>query len=459
MSDQRPEHEDEALRAALQAEVDGVVAGSELLDRIRAGGARSTAPWRRRSPWIFAAAAAVAIGLVAVTALDDPSDDRQVDAVDDPTTSSTEPPDDALGPPLIVECSPGEDVNLAVYLQPTASETLITSVGDELAAAGFATRYVGREATYARFQELFADEEGLLETVTPDILPTSYLLHVDGPEDERAVRDAVEGDPGVYAILTVTCEEPSGADPQPTVVAIVREDGWLVTVDLETGAQTELYFAGDPNTAKGVEEGGPYFTDAVELSPDGEWIYFSTCCEPASGNTYRLPVDGGEPELFAVGSAPRVSPDGRFLATGAATFVIVTPIDKATGGPATYEVPCCTRSVAWSPDGTQLAAVLGTGAPGEGPEVLLFGWDGAALTPGDTGKPENPGSFVSWTPGGMLVISSGGPVDDDRGLAQDASYGWLLWVDEAGIVRAQAGHESSALDPVPGAPEALAADW
>ena len=59
----------------------------------------------------------------------------------------------------------------------------------------------------------------------------------------------------------------------------------------------------------------------------------------------------------------------------------------------------------------------------------------------------------------MLVVSSGGPVDDDRSLSQDTGYHWLLWVDQDGVVLVQAGHESSARTPVAGLPEALVADW
>jgi hypothetical protein len=122
-------------------------------------------------------------------------------------------------------------------------------------------------------------------------------------------------------------------------------------------------------------------------------------------------------------------------------------------------VPCCPRSLAWSPDGTQLAVVTGSGAEGEIPQVLLFGWDGTTLTPMDMGKPDNPGWFVSWSPDGMPTTSSGRPIEDDRSLSQDSTYRWLLWVDESGVVREQAGQESGDRTPIVGLPEALTADW
>jgi hypothetical protein len=60
---------------------------------------------------------------------------------------------------------------------------------------------------------------------------------------------------------------------------------------------------------------------------------------------------------------------------------------------------------------------------------------------------------------GVTTISAGGSVDRNRSLSQDASYQWLLWVDDQGVVREQAGLESGELPAIPGLPAALAADW
>jgi hypothetical protein len=188
-------------------------------------------------------------------------------------------------------------------------------------------------------------------------------------------------------------------------------------------------------------------------------VYFSVCCEPAAGLTYRIPVRGGEPEPFAIGAHPRLSPDGSDLAVSGSGTLSIVRTDDPSAPPATIEVRCCARSLAWSPDGTQLAVVTSSGRAGEMSQVQLFEWDGTTVAPGDMGKPDDPGSFVSWTPQGVLNLSSGEPVDDDRSLSQDVTYGWLLWVDEAGVVREQAGHESGDRTPVAGLPEALVADW
>lgn len=452
---------DEEIRAALRAETEGVTADDALLDRIRAATASERSPWRQRGRWVLAAAVvALVAGLAAVLMGDD---GQTVDLVDDSTTSTTGPADPAVQEPIAHVCREGEHVDLAVYMQPSASEEDLAAMALRLGAdvRVTATRYVDQAETYARFRELYADEPGLLETVTPEVLPTAYLVTLADPRDRPAIRDEYSGAAGVYELLDAVCEEAPPVAPEaerPTLVALVREDGWLVTVDLQTGEVRELYFYGDPNDTS--VEGGPYSIDAVDLSPDGEWVYFSTCCEPADGVSYRIAVTGGEPEEVGFGAYPRVSPDGRFVATAGAVYVTVLRTDDVgfQADAVRVEVQCCASRLAWSPDGSHLAYVT-HGAGGEERQVALLAWDERALVPTDLGKPDNPGAFVSWTSDGTPTISSGGPVDDDRWLSQDVSYRWLLWVDEEGVVREQAGFESSDRRILEGLPEAIAADW
>jgi hypothetical protein len=466
MSDQTPDPHDELLRAALEAEADDVVAGPELLDRIRTEAAK---PDRRRlAPWLLAAAAVVAlIGVGAVLLRDE---DQPVDISEDPTsTSITVEARDGLPDLLSVLFACDNSITTVVYVDPGASDDDAAAIVERLGADDREPAVsVDEEAVRARLLDRYADDPSALRVIESNEIPSAILYSIDDPEEDIDVRSAVADMAGVYFITSTDCrddpEPTEGTDPPPfgqppTLVALVREDGWLVTIDLASGQENELHFVGDPNESSGVEEGGPSYIDAVDLSPDGRWVYFSTCCEPAVGTTYRIPIAGGEPEQVAMGAHPRVSPDGRYVATGGSEAVIITPTPGVGGDPVTVEVGCCARSLAWSPDGTQLAVVTGTGADGDVPQVQLFGWDGTALTPRDTGKPDNPGSFVSWTADGTLTVSSGGPIEDDRSLSQDRSYEWLLWVDEVGVVRQQAGHESGDRTPVNGLPETLTADW
>jgi hypothetical protein len=453
MNEPTPEH-DELLRRALQAEAEGIEASDALLDRTLAA-ARRPAVRPSRRLLVAAAVAAVAVGVgVALTR----GDDEPLETIDDPTTTTVDEapePDDGEVLNALFPCRAGDVVRLSVFVERgSGSDDVFGALESDDRVLELSASSTDDTAT------MF----GVLGGESPPVeeVPSAFSATFASSEDELAVRSTIADLPGVSTLSTTDCTgapiDPGG-DARPDLIALVREDGWLVVVDLATGEERELHFGGDPDAPPtGLEEGGPQFIDGVDLSPDGGWIFFSTCCEPASGTTFRIPIDGGEPEQVAVGAYPRVSPDGRFVATGAGDLVIVTPVDGGEVA-ASPQLECCFSRLAWSPDGTRLAAITGVGEADEVRQALLFDWDGSNLTVSDTGKPDNPGSFVSWTPDGRLTISSGGPVDDDRDLSQDASYGWLLWVDEAGVVREQAGFESSERSPIDGLPEALVADW
>jgi hypothetical protein len=463
--------DDDLLRDALRAEAEGVHAEDALLAHIRAAIPHRASRRAQRGRWLVAAALVIVVGIGAAALAHRDNKPARVDAVDDPTARPD--PDAGQVPlPTSFPCPPNPGgVHILVYLDPTASEADTASVEARLKSNPDVVDlwYVDQQTTYQELAELFADDPELVRTVTPDILPPSYRLVVRGELPLSAVaEDAAElrSAPGVYEVVVNDC--PFGASTtgataategdHPSLVALVRKDGWLVTVDLGTGMQRELHFAGDPNDTS--QEGGPYFIDSVDLSPDGQWVYFSTCCEPASGISYRVLATGGEPEEVGFGAYPRVSPDGRFVATADTAYVSVFRTDDLgfQADAVRYEVGCCVGSLTWSPDGSQLAYVIGTGEEGQVPQVELLDFDGTSLTPADTGKSDNPGWFASWTPDGVLVISDGDPVADDLGLSQDTTFRWLLWVDEAGVVLEQAGHEGSARPPID-APEAIAADW
>jgi hypothetical protein len=81
------DRDDDLLRAALEAEADGVTAGEELLDRVRARAASGGSSQRRGAPWLLVAAVAVIVGLAAALLLGG-DDDQTLDVVDDPTTTT-----------------------------------------------------------------------------------------------------------------------------------------------------------------------------------------------------------------------------------------------------------------------------------------------------------------------------------------------------------------------------------
>ena len=270
-------------------------------------------------------------------------------------------------------------------------------------------------------------------------------------DDEQTV-DVIDRPEGTTS--TSVANPPVGA--RPTLVALVREDGWLITFDLATGEERELTSVGDPNASSEAVEGSPYYIDSVDLSPDGDWVYYSTCCEPV-GNTYRIPVGGGTPEPVGIGDHPRVSPDGRYVAMAAGAALTVVDLQDLGSEPIVHGLDLIPWDLAWSRDSTQIAYTVNGGRSQGDAEIQVVDFDGASLMPADTGEPTTKGRFASWRPDGTLEVLAGDAIVSTRTVRQDAGFTWTLWVDQAGRLLAQA----AGADPTPidGVPPALAADW
>lgn len=68
-------------------------------------------------------------------------------------------------------------------------------------------------------------------------------------------------------------------------------------------------------------EGGAYGIEDASISPNGEWVYFGTCCEPAAGTVFRVRTDGSsEPERISLGYDPAPDPSGSWLAIADSAF-------------------------------------------------------------------------------------------------------------------------------------------
>jgi hypothetical protein len=455
MSDPTPDPHDDLLRAALRAEAEGVQAGEELRQRIDAEVARSP---RRPVPWLIAAAAVLALVLgIGVVTLRGDDADQTVDVVDDPTTTTTATGVDVGAAFALLaarDCAAGT-VQLVVLADPAATQGQLDAIAAALSAAtgpGTLTS-VSPGEVLTRVQS----EGEVPDDVTVAQTPTAWVATYTDPELELQTRAAVSDLPGVGTTSSTDCRDEVAAPDRPDTIVLVREDGWLVVVGPD-GAQRELFFGGDPAAPPaGQEEGGPQFIDSVTLTPDGRWVYFSTCCEPASGVTFRIPIDGGEPEQVALGAYPAISPDGRWLATATGEAISVSPID-GDDVLSSFDVGCCARGLTWSPDGSALAFTIGIEADAE-PQVQRLAWDGTALTPVDSGKPDNPGWFATWLPDGTPNTVSGEPVADDRSLNQDRTYEWSLWVDQDGTLLGQGPGVAGDRIPLEGLPPALVADW
>ncbi|MEZ5178556.1 MAG: LpqB family beta-propeller domain-containing protein [Acidimicrobiales bacterium] len=131
-------------------------------------------------------------------------------------------------------------------------------------------------------------------------------------------------------------------------------------LDSRTGDLVQVLATFDDPDAE-VPEGEPAgmgrYLGPMAVGADG-FVYYETCCEPAVGEIFRVPVQGGEPERVTYGTDPAISPDGTELAVVEVQALKVR--DLRTGEETRYEIADQT-SVAglahpsWSPDGTMLA--------------------------------------------------------------------------------------------------------
>jgi hypothetical protein len=97
--------------------------------------------------------------------------------------------------------------------------------------------------------------------------------------------------------------------------------------------------------------------DGVVVAPDGQTVWFSTCCEPAGGSLFRVPIDGSAPEVRVFDAYdPAMAASTRFVAGVSSPGVLVHDLvgdtsrmwwdDRWSGD---YQ------EVAWSPDGRRMA--------------------------------------------------------------------------------------------------------
>lgn len=87
-------------------------------------------------------------------------------------------------------------VTVYLYLQPASGEDDLEALEAEIAARPgvLDTRAIGREETFEDFQELFEDQQQMLENVEPEDLPMSVRAEVEGEQVDALMAWAREGD-------------------------------------------------------------------------------------------------------------------------------------------------------------------------------------------------------------------------------------------------------------------------
>ena len=92
-----------------------------------------------------------------------------------------------------------QEVEVSIFLSDDISQQQRQSLERALADHPNVehVQYESKEQAYAHFQEIFADNESLLEGVSPKILPASFRVSLEDPQQFAEVAGAFRGRPGV----------------------------------------------------------------------------------------------------------------------------------------------------------------------------------------------------------------------------------------------------------------------
>jgi hypothetical protein len=112
--------------------------------------------------------------------------------------------------------------------------------------------------------------------------------------------------------------------PAPTDFVAVTTDGRLVVVDVATQTEIrELARRADPRAPVSGEM-APNSISGVTVDRANGLVYYETCCEPAAGDVWSVPLDGSAESTRVTNmSWPAVSADGSRIAGLAASFLWV----------------------------------------------------------------------------------------------------------------------------------------
>lgn len=205
---------------------------------------------------------------------------------------------------------------------------------------------------------------------------TSPIETIDGPSTTTLPASTLDPEttevPSSTTTPPATTTEPASGGPggePPAQWVGVDGDHRMVVVDTATGDVVRVLTTFDDPDDFGDDGEEPVaggnFAGPIDISPDGQTVFYETCCEPAVGLVFRIPITGGEPEQVTMGTNPAVSPDGTKLAVVELQGLKV--VDLVSGEETTYtgmaDAPIgqeptslvALRNPAWSPDGTAIA--------------------------------------------------------------------------------------------------------
>jgi cell division transport system permease protein len=95
------------------------------------------------------------------------------------------------------------DVEVSVFLlddiSPSQQQRLNELLNEMPEVA--TVHYESKAEAYARFQEIFRNQEDLRRNISPDALPASFRIRLDDPEHFDVVRARLAGEPGIDDII------------------------------------------------------------------------------------------------------------------------------------------------------------------------------------------------------------------------------------------------------------------
>ncbi|MCB0978609.1 MAG: PD40 domain-containing protein [Acidimicrobiales bacterium] len=185
------------------------------------------------------------------------------------------------------------------------------------------------------------------------------------PQTSQPVPQTSQPDPGSVTTTSRADDDVEGG--QAPLVGFTA-DGRLISLDPTTGEERAEIAAGYSPVDEPAAEGGPYVISTVTDSQDGDDLFFSTCCEPAVGEIFR--VHAGRVERYRFGDKPSLSPDGSKLAlvelqslkvidvaSGEVLRDWVLEADVAIGTSPVRRSELVPSDLSWSPDGKRIVMV------------------------------------------------------------------------------------------------------
>jgi cell division transport system permease protein len=95
------------------------------------------------------------------------------------------------------------DVEVSVFLQKDISPSQQSHIGDLLThmpEVG-AVHFESQQEAYERFKRIFANQEALVQNITPDALPASFRVKLKDPQQFAIVAQRLVGQPGIDKIV------------------------------------------------------------------------------------------------------------------------------------------------------------------------------------------------------------------------------------------------------------------